>query len=1043
MKISKKLKSYSLLSTLLGFGIVSSTSFAIQNTNDNNTAKLVTKANELTADKINLKDVGTSKSLFNSIIRDANNNFITNNKTSIIKLDGFGKPMYALDFDQEFSGYEIRQIVEDYISSSSNKRSYYILLVNENVNIHVKRVGKDAEKRMENRKGAWNDNTKLAIGKVDNPAHVIKVEDDLTKFTFNKNGTADEITDFVLDAPILPKDLNNLWYNAYYQRDLTDQDVTRAAEPFPFGRIGGNNTEEAVYDFGNGNPSTSIDNSKLNTFQKNKDDNTNDDDDGVKGVIKSAFQLDEKISYPQFDDTDQNEDISVTLGGNNNQINTWNASLNTQKPLTTNTLKVIDRLYLNSVNSLSFIGNSIYIFGSNELPSLWYYAFPTKRSDLVELSQVKAEDNDAATTDTGEFTGENTLKTYRSFGMEDQNDSNINVSNSIDASNWANPEVIEGRAYFDYKLGIDNEQQNKTFGGSDGDIAFNSTGSKTVLRSRYENGVKTNSKEAYLYVFGYQLWQFHKARRNKVFEGDYSIVYNTPYSLLEARRLEEIQKKSNDFKPATLPLRMLGGYLTASEASERSKIPYIKQGSGERKIFESAYSDNTFSLDRSLLGFDGIRNTLNIGFKATSIVNLNSPVSGSGLESVAAMVYYRGQIAIIQLKDEKTFYNAHSIITTSPIDTAATVSNIKNIYPGDGIWYFLFKNKENKTSLYTLSLTNGGVSFSDRYDRGGNSIDGSSINAAFTPTNLADVDNVNAILPLLSNAFYSIDNSGSVALYSNTEGNPNEFAKNDSFDASTSKIVFTQEDKSKPVYSSKFWGTIEFKGRDFLQTNGYFQKTAKEYENNQNFLDNLIKFTPAYSGQKYRVVAVTDEVTNSLLKVKVQIQYLDGKYYDATDSSLANQDQQALVYGWDGFASLPSWVIPAVIGGILGLVAILIILGLSIGIPMRANRKLQDKGFKTTFKKVDTLTSAVGSVYKKIISQTANVKKKPAALGAAKTPAAKPGAPKPAAAGAKPTAAKPAGAKPTAPGAKPGAPTSKPGAPSVGAAAPKPTAPKK
>lgn len=115
----------------------------------------------------------------------------------------------------------------------------------------------------------------------------------------------------------------------------------------------------------------------------------------------------------------------------------------------------------------------------------------------------------------------------------------------------------------------------------------------------------------------------------------------------------------------------------------------------------------------------------------------------------------------------------------------------------------------------------------------------------------------------------------------------------------------------------------------------------------------------------------------------------------------------------------------------------MIILGLAIGIPLRAQRKLQDKGFKTTFKKVDTLTAAVGSVYKKIITQTANVKKKPAALGAGKSGDKKPAAAKPGAP-AKPSAPKASSpAKPTAP--KSGAPT-KPTAPKP--AAPKPTAPK-
>ena len=109
------------------------------------------------------------------------------------------------------------------------------------------------------------------------------------------------------------------------------------------------------------------------------------------------------------------------------------------------------------------------------------------------------------------------------------------------------------------------------------------------------------------------------------------------------------------------------------------------------------------------------------------------------------------------------------------------------------------------------------------------------------------------------------------------------------------------------------------------------------------------------------------------------------------------------------------------------------------------SRKLQEKGFTSTFNKVDNLTAAVGSVYKKIVAQTGNVKKQPQMLKAAKpaTPGAKPATPgaAPKAPGT-PAATKPVGAAPKAPGTpaatKPvGTAPKAPGAP----AAPTPKAP--
>lgn len=118
--------------------------------------------------------------------------------------------------------------------------------------------------------------------------------------------------------------------------------------------------------------------------------NRYDSELNVKHRIKTSFGLDEKFVYPEW--TGQEENANLTRltnrpSGNNYWI--LNIPGTPNVTLKEDTVNVFSRLYLNSVNSLSFIGDSIYIFGTSELPSLWYYAFPTRLSDLTALNQVK------------------------------------------------------------------------------------------------------------------------------------------------------------------------------------------------------------------------------------------------------------------------------------------------------------------------------------------------------------------------------------------------------------------------------------------------------------------------------------------------------------------------------------------------------------------------------------------------------------------------------------------------------------------------------
>ncbi|MGV1742439.1 hypothetical protein ACNI7Z_03630 [Mycoplasmoides pneumoniae] len=181
---------------------------------------------------------------------------------------------------------------------------------------------------------------------------------------------------------------------------------------------------------------------------------------------------------------------------------------------------------------------------------------------------------------------------------------------------------------------------------------------------------------------------------------------------------------------------------------------------------------------------------------------------------------------------------------------------------------------------------------------------------------------------------------------------------------------------------------MDFAANSVLQARNLTDKTVDEVINNPDILQSFFKFTPAFDNQ--RAMLVGEKTSDTTLTVKPKIEYLDGNFY-GEDSKIAgiplNIDFPSRIFA--GFAALPSWVIPVSVGSSVGILLILLILGLGIGIPMYKVRKLQDSSFVDVFKKVDTLTTAVGSVYKKIITQTSVIKKAPSALKAANNAAPK------------------------------------------------------
>nr|ADJ67825.1 adhesin [Mycoplasmoides genitalium] len=213
-------------------------------------------------------------------------------------------------------------------------------------------------------------------------------------------------------------------------------------------------------------------------------------------------------------------------------------------------------------------------------------------------------------------------------------------------------------------------------------------------------------------------------------------------------------------------------------------------------------------------------------------------------------------------------------------------------------------------------------------------------------------------------------------------------------DTQLSNSVVTNNGGLAPSYTENrvdAWGKVEFADNSVLQARNLVDKTVDEIINTPEILNSFFRFTPAFEDQKATLVATKQSDTS--LSVSPRIQFLDGNFYDL-NSTIAgvplNIGFPSRVFA--GFAALPAWVIPVSVGSSVGILFILLVLGLGIGIPMYRVRKLQDASFVNVFKKVDTLTTAVGSVYKKIITQTGVVKKAPSALKAANPSVKKPAA---------------------------------------------------
>ncbi|WP_054175760.1 cytadherence protein MgpC, partial [Mycoplasmoides pneumoniae] len=407
---------------------------------------------------------------------------------------------------------------------------------------------------------------------------------------------------------------------------------------------------------------------------------------------------------------------------------------------------------------------------------------------------------------------------------------------------------------------------------------------------------------------------------------------------------------------------------------------------------------------------DGFANSLlNFGTGLKAGVD-PAPVARGHKPNYSAVLLVRGGVVrlnfnpdtdkLLDSTDKNSEPISFSYTPFGSAESAVDLTTLKDVtyIAESGLWFYTFDNGEkptydgkqqqvkNRKGYAVITVSRTGIEFNED----ANTTTLSQAPAALAVQNgiASSQDDLTGILPL-SDEFSAVITkdqtwTGKVDIYKNTNG---LFEKDDQL----SENVKRRDNGLVPIYNEgivDIWGRVDFAANSVLQARNLTDKTVDEVINNPDILQSFFKFTPAFDNQ--RAMLVGEKTSDTTLTVKPKIEYLDGNFY-GEDSKIAgiplNIDFPSRIFA--GFAALPSWVIPVSVGSSVGILLILLILGLGIGIPMYKVRKLQDSSFVDVFKKVDTLTTAVGSVYKKIITQTSVIKKAPSALKAANNAAPK------------------------------------------------------
>ncbi|WP_027124101.1 hypothetical protein [Mycoplasmoides pirum] len=230
------------------------------------------------------------------------------------------------------------------------------------------------------------------------------------------------------------------------------------------------------------------------------------------------------------------------------------------------------------------------------------------------------------------------------------------------------------------------------------------------------------------------------------------------------------------------------------------------------------------------------------------------------------------------------------------------------------------------------------------------------------------------------------------------------------YEEKTSQILNTNtnsthnlDENSSITTNSNIWGIIKPVEKQHLIDSNLLDKTPSEIVSDYDLLKQLINYSGGWSVIDNQTNKPTEEpiifnikTTSSTITFDVALKFINGKYYTSVlfnsleyPNIVYNTSLNIPSFSYDGFASLAVWVMPAIISGVSFLVVLFILIGVLVTLSLHKNKKIMQKGFASSNKKIDTLTTAVGSVYQKILTQTKNNKSPQMLKAARKRPTAK------------------------------------------------------
>ena len=368
---------------------------------------------------------------------------------------------------------------------------------------------------------------------------------------------------------------------------------------------------------------------------------------------------------------------------------------------------------------------------------------------------------------------------------------------------------------------------------------------------------------------------------------------------------------------------------------------------------------------------DGWSNSISqklIAFSPQIIENNNS-----AYDKIVAVILVRGYVYSFE----------YNLVSVPGINGVVPVSNFKN---NNSISISTNSNKVNSFgNLLSLSYTNKKWLFSYQDTSGKHmffslTYDSNTNFWSFYQSDFLEVNNVknqllNKVISCANDCYFLISN--------NNNSQKVNFVTN----SSNNSITDTSLNGGTILDNKSIWGTVSPISHESLVNSDLISKTPNQIISDYNLLNQLINYSGGWSVDSktnlptQQPLIINPRVENSEVVFDIALMYLNGIYYTSAnfDPNLYPNVVQDLTlntptFRYGGFAPMEPWVLPVIIS--VSILLFLLIVSIGVGVPLsiRKDKKLVQKGFGSTNKKIDTLTSAVGNVYQKVITQTKNTK---------------------------------------------------------------------